>query len=109
MSKLCDYSYMPWTLKSITVSSANNQTIVSEWYEAQSDDVQAAFYTVMSYLKDRPPHGWDRPFVGQLRRECKGLFEIVLTVKGVQHRPIGYFSGHQEFTFIAFATERDGN
>ncbi len=57
----------------------------------------------------QPDNGWDRPFVGQLRKgECKGLFEIVLKVNNVQHRPIGYYSAKMEFTFLAFATERDG-
>ncbi len=54
-----------------------------------------------------PEDGWDRPDVGQLRHgDCKGLFEIVLFADKVQHRPIGYFSGKKEFTFVAFAVEK---
>jgi len=63
----------------------------------------------MKFLQGLPHDGWDRPYVGQLRgKPCKGLYEIVITVERVQHRPIGYFSGIMEFTIISFATERDG-
>jgi hypothetical protein len=97
-----------WTLKSFTAPDGKT-TLVSEWLDAQDEDVQAAFLTRMKFLRGRPENGWDRPQVGQLRRgECKGLYEIVLKVNGVQHRPLGYYSGKMEFTFVAFATERDG-
>lgn len=62
----------------------------------------------MKDLIKRPGNGWNRPDVGQLRRECIGLYEIVLKVDKVQHRPIGYYSGKEEFTFVAFAIEKDG-
>jgi hypothetical protein len=96
-----------WTLKSFT--SPGGDTIVGEWFAEQAEEVQAAFIARMKFLRALPADGWDRPYVGQLRRgECKGLFEIVLKVNKVQYRPIGYFSGRGEFTFLAFATERDG-
>ena len=83
-------------------------TIVAEWYAAQDDAVQAAFLGRMKFLRGLPGNGWDRPYVGQLRgKRCKGLFEIVIEVGNVQYRPIGYFSGEMEFTFVAFAEERD--
>jgi len=98
---------MAWKLRSFTVSETNNQTIVMEWFDAQDEAVQNAFLARMEYLIPLPADAWNRPYVGQLRRECAGLFEIILKVNNVQHRPIGYFSGRQEFTFLAFATERD--
>jgi hypothetical protein len=97
---------MKWTVRGFTLSATDYRTVVTDWYESQFEDVQAAFYTRMEFLIER--ENWDRPYVGQLRGECRGLFEIVLKVNNVQHRPIGYFSGKQEFTFLAFATERDG-
>jgi len=97
---------MPWKIKGFIVAEGNSKTIVADWYEAQSEDVKAAFYARMEFLIQRDQ--WDRPYVGQLRAKCAGLFEIVLRVANVQHRPIGYFSGKREFTFLAFATERDG-
>ena len=82
--------------------------IVAEWYERQADAVKVAFLTSMKFLRAQPEDKWDRPQVGQLRHgSCKGLYEIVLKVNGVQHRPIGYYSGKMEFTIVAFATERD--
>jgi hypothetical protein len=97
-----------WILKSLTISDSNNKTIVADWFYSQDEEVQAAFETRMKFLVGLPGDGWNRPYVGQLRRGCKGLFEIILKVENVQHRPIGYFSDKEEFTFIFFATERDG-
>src|SRR5690242_19904741 len=100
-----------WTVKSLVDrrSGEKQTTIVSQWYESQSAGVQAAFLTRMKFLQGLPDDGWDRPYVGQLRgKPCKGLYEIVITVEKVQHRPIGYFSGIMEFTIVSFATERDG-
>jgi hypothetical protein len=95
-----------WTLKSYT--SPNGKTIVSEWLDVQSEEVQEAFIARMKFLRGLPANGWNRPRVGQLRRgSCKGLFEIVISLPNVEHRPIGYFSGKMEFTIVAFATERD--
>jgi hypothetical protein len=102
----------PWTLKALVdrrSPEAPKSTIVKGWFEGQYDDVQQAFLTRMKFLAGLPKDGWDRPYVGQLRHgECKGLFEIVISVVDVEHRPLGYFSGEMEFTIVAFATERDG-
>ncbi len=101
-----------WTLKSLVDRRSEQnpkETIVKQWFEGQYEDVQDAFLARMKFLRGLPDDGWDRPFVGQLRRkECKGLFEIVISAENVEHRPIGYFSGKKEFTIVAFATERDG-
>jgi hypothetical protein len=94
-----------WIFKSFT--RPDGTKLVAEWYSEQDGAVKAAFLTAMKLLRDMPPDGWDRPDVGQLRRECTGLFEIVLKVNSVQHRPIGYMSGHAEFTFLIFAIEKD--
>lgn len=107
LSQFCDYTMKLWTLKSFT--NPDGKTIVAEWYEQQDDAVKAAFLTRMKFLRAQSEDGWDRPQVGQLRHgSCKGLYEIVLKVNKVQHRPLGYYSGKLEFTFVAFATERDG-
>ena len=96
-----------WKLRSFVLP--NGKSLVSEWYAAQSEEVQEAFLARMKFLFGLSGNGWGRPYVGQLRwASCKGLFEIVISVNGVEHRPIGYFSGKMEFTFLGFATERDG-
>jgi len=96
-----------WTLKSLTVSEKDAETIVHKWFENQTDAVQTAFLARMKFLVGLPGNGWDRPYVGQLHGQCKGLFEIILEADNVQHRPIGYFSAKEEFTFLLFATEKD--
>jgi hypothetical protein len=84
------------------------ETVLKIWFEGQTEDVQAAFLVIMKHLIPLRGNAWGRPYVGQLRRECKGLYEIVVSMPDIEHRPIGYFSGRMEFTFLAFATERDG-
>jgi hypothetical protein len=86
----------------------SGKTLVREWYDEQDESVQAAFETALKFLSQQPPAWWDRPRVGKLRKECKGLIEIIFEVGNVQHRPIGYYSGKLEFTIVAFATERGG-
>ena len=98
-----------WKLKGLVDRRTVNQTVVDQWYLSQTEPVQVAFVTRMKFLRGLPGDGWDRPYVGQLRwKECKGLFEIVISVGNIEYRPIGYFSGEKEFTIVAFATERDG-
>jgi hypothetical protein len=106
LSQKCDTLQM-WTLKAFTADYRT--TVVAEWYAGQDELVQAAFETRLKFLLAQPPLIWQRPYVGTLRKECKGLFEIRFEVKNVQHRPIGYYSGELEFTILAFATERGGN
>jgi hypothetical protein len=102
-----------WTLKALVDKRSEEtpkSTVVKQWFAGQYEHVQQAFLVRMKFLAGLPADGWDRPYVGQLRHgECKGLYEIVISVADVEHRPIGYFSGKQEFTIVAFATERDGN
>lgn len=98
-----------WKLKGLVDRRTVNQTVVDQWYRSQTEGVQVAFVTRMKFLRGLPGDGWDRPYVGQLRwKECKGLYEIVISVSEAEHRPIGYFSGEKEFTIVTFATERDG-
>lgn len=99
------YSMKLWTLKSFKPDLG--KTIVAEWFQAQSEAVQAAFETRLKFLAAQPAKIWQRPYVGKLRGECNGLYEIRFEVENVQHRPIGYFSAELEFTILAFATERD--
>jgi hypothetical protein len=95
-----------WKLKSYT--SQGGKKLVREWYDEQDESVQIAFEIALKFLSQQPPEWWDRPRIGKLRKECKGLIEIIFEVGNVQHRPIGYYSGKLEFTIVAFATERGG-
>lgn len=101
---------MAWKIKSLTDRRSTEEpkeTVLKQWYESQYENVQAAFLVIMRHLIPLAGNGWGRPYVGQLRHECTGLYEIVVSMPDVEHRPIGYFSGEMEFTFVAFATERD--
>jgi hypothetical protein len=93
-----------WTLKAFTEDGV--MTVVQEWHASQPYAVQAAFERRLEMLVKQPPAVWKRPYIGKLRKECKGLYEIVFEVQNIQHRPIGYFSGELEFTILAFATEK---
>ena len=94
-----------WRLRGFTPDFIN--TVVLAWYRQQSEAVREAFITRMEFLLAQPPAVWQRPYVGTLRSECRGLYEIRFEVNNVQHRPIGYYSAQLEFTILAFATERD--
>jgi len=94
-----------WKLRSFT--RPDGTPITKKWLRGATSELKAAFLVRMIHLVKLPADGWDRPDVGQLRHgECKGLYEIVLYANKIQHRPLGYFSGKQEFTFLAFAEER---
>src|SRR5687767_3618944 len=93
-----------WKLKCFT--NQDGQPIINKWFKNASGELKAAFLIRMADLVKLPNDGWARPDVGQLRKECSGLYEIVLYANKTQHRPIGYFSNDGEFTFLAFAEEK---
>jgi hypothetical protein len=96
-----------WSIKSLTVSSSDQTTIVLNWFNKQTEAVQNRFLVEMKFLTGLAGGAWVRPYVGQLHGQCEGLIEIVMTVQDAQYRPIGYFSGKQEFTFVFFAMEKN--
>ena len=52
-----------------------------------------------------------RPDVGLLRRECRGLLEIVLTVGQVEYRPLAYYgpdTKKRQVTILHGAIEKGG-
>ncbi len=97
-----------WVFKSFVTS--RNQSVVEDWYGSQVPDVRAAFDISLRYLSKQPPSNWVRPYVGTLKRQCAGLWEIRFTVEKVRYRPIGFFGPvRMEFTIVAFATEKGGS
>jgi hypothetical protein len=58
-----------WKLKGLVDPRTVNQTVVDQWYGSQTEDVQLAFVTRMKFLRGLPQDGWDRPYVGQLRKK----------------------------------------
>lgn len=91
------------------------KTLVNNWLADQDKYVQTQFKVRLKFLDGQPPQNWRRPFVSTLNggkkdggKGCKGLVEIRFEVKNVQYRPLGYYSGKQEFTIVFFAKEVGG-
>jgi hypothetical protein len=95
-----------WKIKAFTADF--KRTIVQEWFLKQDEAVQNAFEVRLKFVIAQPPEIWQRPYVGTLRKECKGLHEIRFEVGNVQYRPVGYFSGEKGFTILVIAEERGG-
>jgi hypothetical protein len=93
-----------WAWKSYV--TPRGETLVKEWHGEVDSFVWLEFRTTLEYLDGQPPSNWVRPYVGTLKKDCSGLFEIRLEVKNVQYRPIGYYSGEMEFTILFFAIEK---
>jgi hypothetical protein len=94
----------PWTLKAYR-RRGSKISIAKEWYDEVGYDVWAVFAWHMDYLCGQEADKWGRPWAEKLRGECAGLLEIIFEVDNVQYRPLGFFSGRMEFTFLIFATE----
>ncbi len=68
--------------------------------------LRAKFDTRLRYLQQQPRSMWTRPHFDTLKEECAGLGEIRFEWSNVQYRPIGFFSGEMEFTFVMVSVER---
>ena len=93
-----------WAWKSYITS--RGKSLVQEFYEKFDEFAWLEFKATLEYLDGQPPVNWVRPYVGTLRKECSGLFEIRFDVGNVEYRPIGYYSGEMEFTILYFAIEK---
>lgn len=88
--------------------SDTNSELIRDWYKPVDSKVKAAFDVRSKYLVQRKPQDWGFPIYRALHGECAGLGEIRFKANKVQHRPIGFFSGKNEFTILFFATEKGG-
>ena len=97
------------TVCSIRGYKANDGSeLIRSWYKAADGKLRAVFDVRIKILAQRKPQDWGLPFFRRLHGECAGLGEIRFKANKVQHRPIGYFSGRNEFTILFFATEKGG-
>lgn len=92
-----------WTLKSYI--NSQGEKIAKEWCDSVDDTVWLAFAFHMDYLCGQMADKWARPWAEKLHGECARLVEIIFEVGNIQYRPLGFFSGEMEFTFLFFATE----
>lgn len=88
-----------WTFKCFLKEKESDLVdVVTEWYEEQSVEVQAKFDNTIEFLSQQP--NWERPHIGVLTDECKGLIEIRFKADRKQHRPLGCYDGVKTFLFL---------
>ena len=84
--------------------------VVSDWFTTYAADryasLRAKFDVRMNYLRQQP--AWKDPHYHQLRGQ-DGVGAVRFEVRNVQYRPLGFFGpGARTFTFVFFATEKNG-
>lgn len=101
-----------WRFKGFIDGSGTN--IVRKWCDDADDAVWEAFVAHCEYLGPRPITDWVMPYTRILRggkrskKNCTGLVEFRFDCGNVEYRPLGFYSGDREFTFLVFAEERGG-
>lgn len=94
-----------WTFRCYVSTRGTDE--IRDWYDKQSGAVQAKFDSRLKFLAQRERNEWKRePFALLKGKECEGLGEIRFKANRVQHRPLGYFSPGNVFTFVICAEER---
>ena len=99
---------MAWEFMDYVDAAGRN--VVREWLESlpagTRKNVKAALDNQL--LISKPLERLDRPDFGLLRRECKGLIEVVLYVDRVQHRLLAFYGPgpRRQVTILAGAIER---
>ncbi len=88
--------------------SDTDSELIRGWYKSVDSKVKAAFDVRIKYLSQRKPQDWGLPFYRALHGECAPLGEIRFKANKLHYRPIGIFSGKNEFTILFFATEKGG-
>lgn len=100
-----------WAFKGFIDGRGTN--VVREWCDDAGDAIWEAFVAHCEYLGPRPVIDWVMPYTRMLgggkrsKKNCTGLVEFRFDVGNVEYRPLGYYSGKMEFTFLLFAEERD--
>lgn len=77
-------------------------------YDAGSGKFKAVFRSKLRFLAQLERSEWREPLFKFLHGECSGLGEIQFKGDDVEQRPLGFVSGHQEFTLLFWAVEKNG-
>src|ERR1700683_832539 len=95
-----------WALKGY---GNNRRALFEEEYRAQTGKARAEFRATWNGLRDQEREAWTRPAgFDMLSGKYRELGKLRFKASNVQHRPLGFFGpGSNEFTFLAWATERD--
>ena len=83
------------------------QDVIAGWYRQQPAELQAKFDSRLRFLRQQPREGWVRPYFDLLKGKCSPLGEMRFEFRNVQYRPLGYFSGQMEFTWLIVPTKKD--
>jgi hypothetical protein len=81
-----------------------------EEYRTQTTVARAEFRATWNGLRDQVRQGWTRPAgFDMLSGKYSELGKLRFKASKAQHRPLGFFGPQpNEFTCLAWATERDG-
>ena len=94
-----------WTFRSYL--TARGDHVLQLWYDALGEQAQAKFDVRLRHLRQQPISGWTRPYFDKLAGKYADLGKLRFESGNVQYRPLGYFTGPHEFTFVfPEATER---
>lgn len=93
-----------WTFRCYVSSSGRRA--VREWYNQQSDEVQAAFDVSLEFLAQRSRDEWRRPHFDQLSGQMRQIGEIRFKVDK-QYRVLGFFGPNRwDFTMVIGCTKK---
>lgn len=95
----------PWIFRCYV--SANKEELIENWYQSGTPEMRAIFKSRLRFLRDNPRDKWVRPMFDLLSGKCAGLGEVRINANKIQHRPLGFFSSGQIFTFVFCAIEKD--
>lgn len=91
-----------WIIKSFI--SDRGSDVIEEWLDSFSTDIKVFIETRLNYLKTQPI--WKRPHAAKLTGS-KYIYEIIITYKNVQYRPLGFFNpAAHEFILLIGAIEK---
>jgi hypothetical protein len=85
------------------------RALFEEEYQAQTAMTRAEFRATWNGLRGQVRESWTRPAgFDMLSGKYGELGKLRFKASNAQHRPLGFFGpGPNEFTFVAWATERD--
>lgn len=98
-----------WNIRCYVNSSGRNE--IFDWYQSQSDSIQAAFDSSLEYLIEQDRSGWVRPKATRLKNDLyKDIYEIRFKADNKQIRPLGFFGPitNSEFTILSCVLEKGG-
>lgn len=88
-----------WRIMDYYAEGKRKPNLIQSWYESQNPQVQAEFDTILKILE--VTKDWSgRKEVSFLKREHKGLFEIIFTVRKIRYRPVGFIHGKNECVLV---------